>query len=160
MMMMMSWLMMVILINVPVVSLSVLIFFSQWGCRPFVRKNVEVVCSFFIRYDSIWMVWLLVLLSFGIEMAFRFDVARSKYGRLLKTLSVILCQRKKLSNDANFCKTTSPYFSTGRIPVLINYFFVVAGLKWMASSVVFVTAWSFFYLVYLCSLRQNSQDKK
>lgn len=123
-----------------------LIFSSQlWGCRPFVRKNVEAVCSFFIRFDSNWMVWFAVwrwcwwLLSFDIEMAFWWErvCVYVWLGRSLVGNWMVLSARK----THNWCKLLQNYLS-----VFLNrpnpcndklrlFWFVVAGLKWMASSV-------------------------
>lgn len=72
------------------------------------------------------------------------------------------CRREKLTNVANSCKTTSPYFPTGRIPVMMNYVFfvfVVAGLKWMASSV-FVTVLEDFFSACLSLLESTQQIHK
>lgn len=89
-------------------------------------------------------------------------------GRSMVGYWIMLSARKTHKCDANFCKSTSPYFSTGRIPVMINYCYVVAGLKWMASSmvlfrlIVFVTAFFFAYSSLLGSTWtiHNTRKKK
>lgn len=94
--------------------------FIQLGCRPFVRKNVEAVWSFFIRFDSMWMVLFLYVVQLVSKWRFRCGSVEVR--------SAISCQRKYSQVIQTFSKATSRISQPAEsLYCVINYVLVMAG---------------------------------